>query len=155
MIKNLFSSLPSNSKVWLYSSSRKLEEKEQIELNLDLDLYAEKWFSHGKTLFAKAALINPYIVCFAVDDTKVHASGCSIDDSVKFLKFLGEKYKTNFFDRTKFWTITNGNVVLQNFSQLNDNPERELFNLQAKTVKELEEKPLIKVKEYLAQFNRV
>lgn len=88
-----------NSKVWVYQSNRFFNPEEVARLETFLNSFAKEWTAHKKELVAKAMLIHNLFVVLMVDESMNAASGCSIDKSVHFLKFLQDEFKVDFFDR--------------------------------------------------------
>ena len=151
----LFNQYPSDAKIWLYTTDRILNTIELESIQKELDEYCNQWLSHGKSLHAKISFLSNILLAFVVDTTKVHASGCSIDDSIKFLKYLGQKYSVHFLDRNTCWIIDQNEMKKSSFFDLKNYNEEWMYNLSATHLGELREKPLIRVKEWLDQFQSV
>lgn len=122
-----FSSLPPTSRVWIYQSSRFLEEDEQSLLNVELERFIANWTAHQAGLRGSAEIRNDIFVIIAVDEDHNHASGCSIDKSVHFMKELGARTGIDFFNRmTAVCKNPDGKhvfVTTQTVSQLLDSGE--------------------------------
>ena len=98
--KQLFPELPDDSKIWIYTSDRILNEQESSYVMDCLQLFTQKnWNSHGSKIKAKGALINGLIIVLAVDEKINVASGCSIDSSVHMIKKMGKEIEVDFFNR--------------------------------------------------------
>lgn len=100
-----YKELSPNSKVWVYQSSRSFTATEAIEIQEQVNNFVQHWAAHGKGLRAFGKVYYQQFVVLVVEESTAKASGCSIDSSVHFLKSLGQKYKTTFFDRLliAFW----------------------------------------------------
>lgn len=97
-------------------------------LNEEISHFVNQWAAHGSGLFGHGIIINQYFLVLAVDESRVGASGCSIDSSVKFIKALGEKYGINFFDRLNMVIHDQGEDKLVHFSELKEYPNAELYD---------------------------
>lgn len=96
---NFFPDFPDTSRLWLYQTNRALSEDEIKLINIEISTFVSEWAAHGDKLWASGAVLNPYFIGFAVNDSITPPSGCSIDASVKFLKKLGEHLSIDFFTR--------------------------------------------------------
>ena len=75
----LFKELPDHSRVWIYSSSRPLNDNETNFVIENVNYFTEqKWASHGEKIFAQGTLINNSILILAVDESRKAASGLSL-----------------------------------------------------------------------------
>jgi len=97
-IESLFSDFPQDSQVWIYQANRCLSHLEIQQIQKLASTYARSWSAHGQPVTADAVVVSDYFLVFAVDD-RSHASGCSIDSSVAFVKQLEEQFQLCFFDR--------------------------------------------------------
>jgi hypothetical protein len=110
---------PPESRVWVYPSSRPFSDEEKHEIEVLLDAFAVKWTSHNVLLEATAGIMHDRFLVLVVDETKSGASGCSIDASVHYLQALGERYDTDFFERTRLYYLDKGSDVVRDI-QLSD-----------------------------------
>ena len=94
-----FSELPKTARVWIYQASRIMDDAEQNLLQDELHRFIATWTAHQAGLKGSAEIRYGIFVIISVDEDHQHASGCSIDKSVHFMKQLGEKFGINFFDR--------------------------------------------------------
>ena len=94
-----FSALPPASRVWIYQSSRVLSVDEQSLLKGELERFIATWTAHQAGLRGSAEIRHDLFVILAVDEGHNHASGCSIDKSVHFMKDLGTRTGIDFFNR--------------------------------------------------------
>jgi hypothetical protein len=108
-----FHTLPATSRVWIYQSSRILTASEQAELQNALRDFISTWTAHQAGLKGSAEIRHGLFVIIAVDEGHNHASGCSIDKSVHFMKEAGKHLGIDFFDRlTAACMKPDGSVVL-------------------------------------------
>jgi hypothetical protein len=94
-----FESLPPSSRVWVYQSSRLLSAEEQQQLISGLREFVSTWTAHQAGLKGSAQILNGVFVIVAIDEGHNHATGCSIDKSVHFMKSAGVCLGIDFFDR--------------------------------------------------------
>ena len=94
-----FDKLPLNSRVWVYSSNRKFIQKEIISIRKDLEDFLSNWTSHNQNLETAFELRYDRFIIIAVNQELNSASGCSIDESVRFIKKLENKYEVDLLDK--------------------------------------------------------
>ena len=94
-----FDKLPLNSRVWVYSSNRKFIQKEIISIRKDLENFLSNWTSHNQNLETGFELRYDRFIIIAVNQELNSASGCSIDESVRFIKKLENKYEVDLLDK--------------------------------------------------------
>ncbi len=61
--------------------------------------FTERWSAHGSRLEATHVLLHNSVLVLVANEQKAMASGCSIDDSVKEIKQLGNSLRVDFFNR--------------------------------------------------------
>ena len=94
-----FDKLPLNSRVWVYSSNRKFIQKEIISIRKDLENFLSNWTSHNQNLETGFELRYDRFIIIAVNQEINNASGCSIDNCVRFIKKLENKYEVDLLDK--------------------------------------------------------
>ena len=105
-----YNTLPNTSRVWIYQSNRAFSEAERIELQQYIDKFVAQWVTHNESLRAYGELKYNQFVVLMVDESKLGASGCSIDSSVHFIKAIEKQYGVNMFDRMNFTFQQDGKV---------------------------------------------
>ncbi len=88
-----------NSRVWVYQSDRKLSDNEVQQIQNQLDNFAIGWTAHNNQLKAKAEIRYNRFLILIVDENQAGATGCSIDKSVNFMKWLEQQFNITLFDR--------------------------------------------------------
>jgi hypothetical protein len=96
-----FKSLPENSRIWIYQSSRKFNSDEILIISDALSAFTDQWKVHGIPMPSSFEIRFDQFIILAADENATAASGCSIDDSVRMIKLLGEKLGLELFDRTR------------------------------------------------------
>ena len=125
---DLFEEFPDHSKVWIYQSSRPLNESEMKELETELLNFTGNWDSHGNRLAATAKVVSPYFSIVVVDQVLVGLCGGSVDSKVRFLKEMGENLGTNFFDRMHVTISENGEDKQIHFSELKNHTDALVYD---------------------------
>jgi len=111
-------SFPDESRVWIYTSSREFSEMEIPEIQHHVQAFAREWASHSVQLFATAGIFHNRFLVLVVDESKMGASGCSIDSSVRFIKELGDKYNADFFNRQLYSFLMSDEVCVYDHAEL-------------------------------------
>lgn len=88
-----------NSRVWIYQSDRALSAEEQIQIQEILKEFTSQWLAHGNQLAAGSEIRNDRFIILSVDEQLAGASGCSIDQSVKLMQEIEQRFGISLFDR--------------------------------------------------------
>lgn len=139
--------LPDSARTWIYQSQSEIPKEIQDSLQEDLDGFLMNWANHGKGLHGNAFILEDYFIVLAVDESKINASGCSIDSSTRFIKEMEKKYSLDLLNRLQVLTELNGQKEIIHYSELKNNPDRIVYNPQIKTLGELKNNWKIKVAE--------
>ncbi len=94
--------LSKNTKVWIYQSDKPFAQSDIPAIRAKIQEFTQNWISHSNELNAFGDLYHDRFIVLMVDESKAAASGCSIDESVRFLKRLGAQYDVDLFDRMNF-----------------------------------------------------
>src|SRR3546814_118098 len=86
-------------RIWIYQSSRRLNEEESKRLMTKMEEFTAQWKAHGKQLTAEALLKYNQFLILCIDEGMARATGCSIDKSVHLLQEIQEELNVDFFDR--------------------------------------------------------
>lgn len=105
-----FNTLPEDSRIWIYQSNRKLSDEEVSEIQQNLEAFLEKWAAHGTGLEASYQLKYNRFIIIGVNQQTQAATGCSIDDSVRFIQELEKKYEIDLLDKMNV-TFRNGEHI--------------------------------------------
>lgn len=109
---------PDTSRVWIYTSSREFRDDELHDLQAYVNDFVRQWTSHNQSLHATGGILHNRFLVLVVDESLAGASGCSIDSSVHFIRELGSRYNTDFFDRTTFCFLDGDEVKAVPMSDL-------------------------------------
>jgi hypothetical protein len=94
-----FDTLPESSRVWIYQANRSFTEEEQAEIKEKLQQFIEQWTAHGANLQASFEMRYRRFIILALDQKMNAATGCSIDDSVRFIQQLEQDYNVDLLDK--------------------------------------------------------
>jgi hypothetical protein len=94
-----FDTLPESSRVWIYQANRSFTEEEQAEIKEKLQQFIEQWTAHGANLQASFEMRYRRFIILALDQKMNTATGCSIDDSVRFIQQLEKDYNVDLLDK--------------------------------------------------------
>jgi hypothetical protein len=97
-MRNLLA-FPDESRVWIYQADRPFDEEAIPLINEEIDAFCKQWTSHNRELKAIGGVMHDLFVVLVVDETMSSASGCSIDKSVAFVKYLEQKYNRKLLER--------------------------------------------------------
>jgi hypothetical protein len=101
MVRDLIA-LENSSRVWIYQADRDITYDELDEMRPEIFEFLDQWTSHNHELLTYGNVFHRRFIALFVDDTIAGPSGCSIDKSVKFIEYLGSKYKVDLFNRNLF-----------------------------------------------------
>jgi hypothetical protein len=94
-----FESLAPTSRLWIYQADRKFSSEEKAIIESKLKLFTDEWAAHGQALRSSFQIAYDQFIILAADEAVQSASGCSIDDSVRFVQEIGSQLEVDFFNR--------------------------------------------------------
>ena len=94
--------LSEKTKVWIYQSDKPFAAADIPAIRAKIQEFTQNWVSHSNDLKAFGDVYHDRFVVLMVDEASSSASGCSIDESVHFIKKLGQQYNMDMFDRMNF-----------------------------------------------------
>jgi hypothetical protein len=150
-----FKQMPKHARVWVYQADRKLTTEEIIWIKERLEAFCAQWNTHGALMPTSFTIVFDQVIVMSVDESKLGASGCSIDSSVRTLKEIETKLGINLLDQGKVsFQVGGQNFFVTSAFQVKDkiqqgmlNPETLILNPLVKTKEELEEQLLIQAKD--------
>lgn len=158
MLSELKDLLPADfaddSRVWIYQSNRAFIDREEREVNEQLEQFYTQWLSHGTPVKGWAKLLFKQFIVMMADETATGVSGCSTDSSVKVIKSIERQYEVNLFDRLMLTFLVNDKAQMLPLNQVQYaldkgyiNTDTPLFNNTVLTKKALEENWLVPLKD--------
>jgi hypothetical protein len=94
-----FDTLPDESRIWIYQSSRKFQENEIALITNRLEQFIAQWAAHGKPLAASFTISYNRFIIISVNEEEQHVTGCSIDASVGVIQELEKELKVELLDK--------------------------------------------------------
>lgn len=144
----------SNSRVWIYQSSRLFSMGEALQIEDLLNTFVEQWKSHGTPVKGFATLFFGQFIVLMADENATGVSGCSTDSSVRLIKQIEDLYKVQLFERQLLAFQVKDKVQLLPLAQLQHAVDNNFitadtlyFNNLVQTKEELETNWMIPVKD--------
>lgn len=94
-----FSTLPKESRVWIYQANRSFTDQEILEIEDKLHTFIENWTAHGSDLQSGFTIKYKRFIVIALNQNLNKATGCSIDASVHFIQQLEKDYNVDLMDK--------------------------------------------------------
>lgn len=116
-----FSSLPEDSRIWIYQSNRKFSDDEISELENRLSEFLIQWTAHGESLEAGFDIKYNRFITIGLNQENASASGCSIDASVHFIQQLEKQFQVDLLDKMNVTFYTGDYIThktLQDFKKM-------------------------------------
>lgn len=107
-----------HSRVWIYQSSRAFLEREQLEIQEQINQFTSQWQAHGHPVQGWGSILFGHFIVLMADESKTQVSGCSTDSSVRLIKSLERQYAVSLFDRLTLAFWIKGTLQLLPISQL-------------------------------------
>ncbi|WP_299224967.1 ABC transporter ATPase [uncultured Psychroserpens sp.] len=94
-----FSTLPEESRVWIYQANRSFTDNEIKEIEERLNIFISNWTAHGSDLQSAYTIKYKRFIVIALNQNLNKATGCSIDASVHFIQQLEKDYNVDLMDK--------------------------------------------------------
>ena len=94
-----YKTLPEDSKVWIYPSSRKFYPNEIEEVELKLKTFVESWKKDDDNFKASYRFLYNRFLVFIADDEKAVLTNNDVDMLVSFILELQNKYNVELLDK--------------------------------------------------------
>ena len=140
-----FEKLDPDSRIWIYQSSKKLNEEEKEFMRDKTEQFLIEWTAHGHDLEAAMKILYDQFLIIGVNESLNEASGCSIDKSVHHIHQLEQALNINLLTRSQVAIREDTHVKLVDFTDIKQLVSRgiisrktEIFNNAVVTKKELE-----------------
>lgn len=109
--------------MWIYQADRPFTNDELLAIEQEAKIFIGSWAAHGKELKAAYKIEHKQFILLAVDESFHEASGCSIDDSVGFVRNLEQKLDIQLLNRSNVAFYIDGKVVVQPLKSLKSKVE--------------------------------
>lgn len=107
-------------RLWIYQSNRVFGPAEEEQIKKELEVFVNRWAAHNKKLRAGFELRHSRFIILKVDEAEVNASGCSIDESVRFIQSLEKNYNISLFNRHLMAYKKDGEIKICELNQIPD-----------------------------------
>ncbi|MCC7302731.1 MAG: ABC transporter ATPase [Bacteroidia bacterium] len=124
-------SLPAHARIWIYQSPRPLTDGEIRFINEVSLPFLKEWTSHKMSMDAALEVRHERFVILAVDEQTAPASGCGIDDSIRFIKAVSDKMGLDLLDRSLVYFRKGDAIASVSLSDLGNGevkPDTIVFN---------------------------
>ena len=115
-----FDELTDQARIWIYQSDRQISSQEQHDILQQGQSFLSSWEAHGQPLKASLKIFHDHFLVLAVEDEVHLPTGCSIDQSVAFVKHLEAQLSLNFFNRQKVSLWQHNSVMLKELTELKE-----------------------------------
>ncbi|MCL6258619.1 hypothetical protein M3O96_05940 [Aquiflexum sp. TKW24L] len=104
-----FDQMPSDARIWTYTSTRKFDNKELEIISSRLSKFCEQWNTHGALMPTSYDIRFDQVIILAVDESQLGASGCSIDSSVRLLREIETEMNIDLLNQGKVSFLNEAN----------------------------------------------
>ena len=94
-----FKSLPKNSRIWIFPSSKEINIHKKSKIKERLVKFISDWTSHNKNIQAGFELPYNRFIVIALNQNLQNASGCSIDSLMNIIQIFEKEFDLILLDR--------------------------------------------------------
>ena len=98
-----FSSLPDDSRLWVFGSAEELSQESERVLLAAVDDYLSDWRAHTSPLTAARDWRDSRFLAIAVDQRDENASGCSLDALFRVLRETESRIGASLLDNSRVY----------------------------------------------------
>ncbi|RMH11131.1 MAG: hypothetical protein D6701_15455 [Gemmatimonadetes bacterium] len=98
-----FASIPDDGRLWLFATSRPLDEPERRALDQAVEAFLDDWAAHGTPLTAGYTWLDGRVLAVGLDERAAPPSGCSIDALLRGLKDVERALGVGIVDHAPVW----------------------------------------------------
>ena len=139
-----FNSLVKDSRVWIFQSTRTIEDNKIDSIKKKIRFFLENWKSHNKDFKSSFEIRYNTFIIIAADESNL-VSGCSIDLLMKFIQDLEVSFNLQLLDKLQVKYIENDKIHTKHLSDfknychnLDKNKSLVVFNNLVRNIKEFE-----------------
>ena len=110
--------MPNSAQVFIYQMDKPLNEQQIAEITEQIKIFIQNWQAHGNPLRSAFEIKHNQFLILAVDKSYNEATGCSIDESVNFIKSMEKKYHVSFTDHAKIAFLKNNKVDIIPYKEI-------------------------------------
>lgn len=142
-----FEQMPKHARVWVYQADRKFTPEESAWISSRLESFCAQWNTHGAMMPTSFEIFFDQVIVMSVDESRLGASGCSIDSSVRTLKEIEDRFGVNLLDQGKVsYQVGADNLAVTSAFQIKSHIQEGML-----TSETLILNPLVKTKEDLGK----
>lgn len=119
-----FDEMPDSSRMWIYQADRPFTTDEVLLVEQEARNFVNSWAAHGQSLRAAYWIEHNQFILLAVDENYHPASGCSIDDSVRFIRNIEQKTGVELLNRSNVALYKDGKVEIQPLKAIKSSIEK-------------------------------
>lgn len=149
-----YESMVDTSRVWVYFANRPFTEEEKTWMTSRLVTFCNQWNTHGSLMPTSFDIQYDQFILLLVDESKMGASGCSIDSSVRVLREIEQQMNVEILDAGKVAYLQNNKVMVTKLPDLKTaicegklTPNSPVFSPRVSNKSELESNWLIPAKD--------
>ncbi|WP_317130666.1 hypothetical protein [Echinicola soli] len=110
--------MPDSARVWIYQASRPFTQEEKELITSRMTAFCNQWNTHGNLMPTSFDIKYDQFIILSVDESKLGASGCSIDSSVRTLRELDEVLQVNLLDQGKISFVNQDEITISNLAKI-------------------------------------
>jgi hypothetical protein len=107
-----------SKRIWIYLSDKKISGELRGLITKDCESFILEWNAHGTKLNSSFRILHEHFLIFEVNEENHHASGCSIDKQVHFIKQLEQKYGINLLNRLLIAYRLNNELIVKSANEV-------------------------------------
>lgn len=145
-----FEEMREEARIWVYQADRPFDEQEKTWIISKLVTFCNQWNTHGSLMPSSFDIKYDQFIILAVDESRLGASGCSIDSSVKILREIETKLSINLLDSGKVSYVDTNGVKVAFLPEIREHinkgtlqAQSKVFNPGVNKIADLENKWLI------------
>jgi hypothetical protein len=122
------SALPEQSRVWVYQCERFLTPNEVHTITEEGKKFLSSWNTHGMPLRAELIVYENLFLIMVLDEAVTEASGCSIDQSMKFISEIENYTGCSLTNRMSVSLYVDDKMMITDLNQLSHLKEKGIIN---------------------------
>lgn len=95
--------LPDEARTWIFGADRSPSPSEAARLVDTLGEFVDEWTAHRRELRAGVDWLHHRFLLVALDESRVGASGCSIDDLMRHVGEIARELDLELLDGSPVW----------------------------------------------------
>ncbi len=113
-----FEKLSPGAKVWLFKSSKPIEESESSSFKNHVGQFLDQWLSHGDQVKGAFSFEHQQFLIIGAETNGGAPSGCSTDTLFHFISNLSKEFEVDFMDNAGIYFRNNEEINRIDFRDL-------------------------------------